>query len=427
MMPDHKSIPFHRPSIGDDEIEEVLDTLRSGWLTTGPKTARLEQEFSSYVGAPFALAVNSCTAGLHLALVAMGIGRGDEVITTPLTFCATVNAIMHVGATPVLADIGLNGNIAPNSIESRITPRTRAIIPVHFAGLPCDLSRIWETARKHGLRVIEDAAHASGTIYRGSLIGSVNQEPSSGSDAVCFSFYATKNMTTAEGGITTTADPSLYDKMKLLCLHGISRDAWNRYSGSGSWFYQVHECGFKYNLSDLQAALGIHQLKKLEQFTMIRTRYATRYGELLRNVEEVELPRTAAQGDRHAWHLYSIRLNLERLCIDRAMFIEELRSRGIAASVHFIPIPMHPFFEPFAGLPQNQCPTALALYPRLVTLPLYPAMTEAEVDYVGTTVRKLLIKHSRRPTFFPTHIDLPIPSIGRLNPRRRIMPVQPRS
>jgi len=427
MMPDHKSIPFHRPSIGDDEIEEVLDTLRSGWLTTGPKTARLEQEFSSYVGAPFALAVNSCTAGLHLALAAMGIGKGDEVITTPLTFCATVNAIMHVGATPVLADIGADGNIAPHSIESRITARTRAIIPVHFAGLPCDLSRIWKIAKKYSLRVIEDAAHASGTIYRGSFIGSATQEPPTGSDAVCFSFYATKNMTTAEGGITTTADPNLYDKMKLLCLHGISRDAWNRYSGSGSWFYQVHECGFKYNLSDLQAALGIHQLKRLEQFTATRTRYAARYEELLQGVEEVELPRNAAQGDRHAWHLYSIRLNLEKLCIDRAKFIEELGSRGVAASVHFIPIPMHPFFEPFAELPQNQCPTALALYPRLVTLPLYPAMTEAEVDYVGATVRELLMRHSKRLTFFPTNLDLPIPSIGRQNPRRGIAQVQPRS
>jgi dTDP-4-amino-4,6-dideoxygalactose transaminase len=411
MIDNRGFVPFHRPSIGDEEVQEVLDTLRSGWLTTGPKTALFEREFRNYVGSPFALAVNSCTAGLHLALAAMDIGSGDEVITTPVTFCATVNAIMHVGATPVLADICSDGNIDPRAIEMRITSRTKAIVPVHMAGLPCDLSNIWRIAKKHGLRVIEDAAHAAGTVYQKSLIGAASQDPPYGSDAVCFSFYATKNMTTAEGGMVTTADQKLYDRMKLLCLHGISRDAWNRYSESGSWFYQVQECGFKYNLSDLQSAIGIHQLRKLEQFVKTRNQYACRYESILRNMEEVELPERARRGDRHAWHLYSIRLNLQKLSIDRATFIEALRAKGIGASVHFIPIPLHPFFRTFADAPQNRCPAALALYPRLVTLPLYPAMTEAEVDYVGKTVREVLRLHRKAFTHIPVHVDVAVPLV----------------
>ena len=385
-------IPFHRPSIGDEEIAEAVDTLRSGWLTTGPKTAQFEKEFAAYVGAPHALATNSCTSALHLALAALGIGPGDEVITTPLTFCATVNTILHVGATPVLADVGSDGNLDPVSIEARITARTKAIIPVHLAGLPCDLRNVWRIAREFKLRVIEDAAHALGAMYEGTLIGASTLNPRTGSDAVAFSFYATKSLTTAEGGMVTTPDPELYDRMKCLCLHGISRDAWNRYSDQGDWYYEVTECGFKYNLSDLQSSIGIHQLRKQEAFLEIRQRYAARYSSILAEREEVELPVTPA-GVRHAWHLYSIRLNLEKLSIDRAAFVSTLRERRIGASVHFIPIPLHPFFRAFAGLPQNQCPVALKLYPRLITLPLYPKMTEAEVDYVGHTVCSTLQRH----------------------------------
>jgi dTDP-4-amino-4,6-dideoxygalactose transaminase len=383
-------INFSRPSIGEEEIAETVDTLRSGWLTTGPKTARFEREFGGYVHSPHALAVNSCTAGLHLALAALGIGPGDEVITTPLTFCATVTTIMHVGATPVLADIGPDGNIDPDSIEMRITPRTKAIVPVHLAGLPCDMNRIWELARKYDLRVVEDAAHAVGTIYDGRLIGEATTEPRSGSDAVAFSFYATKNLTTAEGGMVTTPDPDLFGRMKCLCLHGISRDAWNRYTAKGSWYYEVHDAGFKYNLSDLQSAVGIPQLMKQERFIQVRQRYASIYSSILGNMEEVELPAEAPVGARHAWHLYSIRLNLERLRIDRTVFIQKMKEQKIGASVHFIPIQLHPFFKEFAGLPQNQCPVSLSVYPRLISLPLYPAMTEAEVEYVGNTVRGLL-------------------------------------
>jgi dTDP-4-amino-4,6-dideoxygalactose transaminase len=411
MIDDKRFIPFHRPSIGEEEIAEVVDTLRSGWLTTGPKTAQFEREFANYVGSPFALAVNSCTAGLHLALAALDIGRGDEVITTPLTFCATVNAILHVGATPVLADVRSDGNLDPNSIEMRITPRTKAIVPVHLAGLPCDLASIWRIAKKWRLRVIEDAAHAVGAIYDGKLIGAAAQAPGMSSDAVAFSFYATKNLTTAEGGMVTTASHDLYERMKLLCLHGISRDAWNRYSEKGNWYYQVHESGFKYNLSDLQSAMGIHQLRKLERFIETRIRHARHYSTILAGAEGLELPQEAPPLARHAWHLYSIRLNLEKLSIDRGQFIEALRERRIGTSVHFIPIPLHPFFRSFASLSQNQCPTALELYPRLITLPLYPEMTEAEVEYVGHTVRDLLSQF-RRPTSdrLTDTVDHPQPS-----------------
>src|SRR6266480_2475659 len=301
-------IPFHRPSIGDEEIAEVVDTLRSGWLTTGPKTAQFEREFAFYVHSPYSLATNSCTASLHLALAALGIGPGHEVITTPLTFCATVNAIMHVGATPVLADVADDGNIDPSSVEARLTPHTKAIIPVHLAGLPCNLASLWRIANRHGLRVIEDAAHAVGTVYEQKPIGAATLDPPSGSDAVAFSFYATKNLTTAEGGMVTTAHQELHDRMKRLCLHGISRDAWNRYTDRGNWYYDVHECGFKYNLSDLQSAVGIHQLRKQERFIETRNRYAQLYTSILADTEEVELPPEAPVGARHAWHLYAIRL-----------------------------------------------------------------------------------------------------------------------
>jgi dTDP-4-amino-4,6-dideoxygalactose transaminase len=392
-MDEMKFISFSRPSIGEEEIAEAVDTLRSGWLTSGPKTARFERDFAAYVDSPYALAVNSCTAGLHLALAAFGIGPGDEVITTAVTFCATVNAILHVGATPVLADIGPDGNIDPDSIESRITRRTKAIIPVHMAGLPCDLNRIWRIARRFNLRVVEDAAHAVGTMYDGRQIGAAAVERRSGSDVVAYSFYATKSLTTAEGGMVTTADPELYDRMKCLCLHGISRDAWNRYTEKGNWYYEVKECGFKYNLSDLQSAIGIHQLQKQEEFIEVRRRYAGIYSSILDGLDEVELPAEAPPRSRHAWHIYAIKLNLDNLTIDRAAFIQALQERRIGTSVHFIPIPLHPFFRRWAKLPQNQCPAALAMYPRLISLPIYPAMTEAEVEYVGNSVRSLLEQH----------------------------------
>jgi dTDP-4-amino-4,6-dideoxygalactose transaminase len=380
MTPNHAAhpwIPFHKPSIGDEEVREVDATLRSGWLTTGPRTAQFENDFKAYVNAPHALAVNSATAGLHLALAALGVGPGDEVITTPITFCSTVHTILHVGATPVLADVDSSGNISPQSVEERITPRTRAILPVHMAGLPCDMSALW------------DAAHAVGAHWQCRPVGAGPARPDGdASDAVVFSFYATKNLTTGEGGMVTTYQETLANKMRSLCLHGTSRDAWSRYAERGSWYYEVVDCGFKYNLSDIQSAMGLHQLRKLEQFIATRARYAAIYNAAFAGLETVECP-PDRMDSRHAWHLYILRLNLENLQIDRAEFIAELRSRGIGTSVHFIPIPLHPFF---AQLPLHgdSCPRALELYPRIVSLPLYPAMTEEEVRYTARSVREIL-------------------------------------
>ncbi len=390
-------VPYHKPSVGREEIDEVVRTLESGWLTTGPRTAEFEKDFRQYVSAPHALAINSCTAGLHLALAALNIGPGDEVITTPLTFCATVNVIMHVGATPVLADVGADGNIDPVSVAAKITERTRAIIPVHLAGLPVNMNAIWELARRNRLHVIEDCAHAIGAMYQGYQIGAGNPSTGYYSDACAYSFYATKNLTTGEGGMVTTHDENLASSLKRLCLHGISKDAWNRYSDKGNWFYEVVESGFKYNMSDLQSSVGIHQLRKIEQFTETRTRYAKIYNEILGDVAEVE---TAPDRDdsRHAWHLYMLRLNLGKLNIDRAEFINIMRDeKGIGTSVHFIPIQLHPFFGAYAKRPENHCPNSLELYPRLVSLPLYPAMSEGQVEYVANAVKE--IAHASRKQY----------------------------
>jgi len=384
-------LQFSTPDIGEEEIGEVVETLRSGWLTTGEKTARFERNFAAYTGARHAQAVNSCTAGLHLALAALGIGPGDEVITTPLTFCSTVNVILAVGAKPVLADIGPDLNISPESIIAAITPRTRAIIPVHFGGLPCDMKSIWAIARERKLFVVEDAAHAAGALYTNRPIGSGT------SDAVAFSFYATKNLCTGEGGMVTTPSAELADRMRVLCLHGISRDAWARYSEKGSWYYEVTACGFKYNMSYIMAAIGLAQLKKLEEMTARRIAIAHRYNQALANIPQVELPPDSPQS-RHCWHLYALRLNLEELTIDRAQFFDEMRERGIGCSVHFIPIPLHPFYRETLSFP-DPCTHALSEYPRLISIPLYSRMSDAEMDRVILAVRDVSARFGRRKQF----------------------------
>ena len=385
------SIPYHVPSIGEEEINEVVATLRSGWLTTGPKAHQFEEEFRTYTGAQHALAVNSCTAALHLALAGLGIGPGDEVITTPLTFCATVNTILKVGATPVLADIGPDLNIDPISVERAITPRTKAIIPVHFAGLPCEMDELWQLAAAYELKVIEDAAHAAGSRYRGIPIGGGR------SDAAAFSFYATKNMTTGEGGMITSRSAELHEKLRVLCLHGISHDAWNRYSEKGNWYYEVVECGFKYNLPDVLAAIGIHQLRKLDKMNARRTEIAALYNQAFAGMDEVQLPPDRSDCT-HSWHLYALRLNLDRLTIDRAEFLSRLRGAGIGHSVHFIPIPAHPYYQNHVPM-RTPCPRAMSEYSRLLSLPIFPTMTDDEAEIVIRGVRRLLTESSRERMF----------------------------
>ncbi len=380
-------IPFHQASIGEEEIQSVVETLRSGWLTTGAKTQQFEKEFQSYVSAPHALAVNSCTAGLHLALSALGIGPGDEVITTPLTFCATVNTILHVGATPVLADVDECGNLDPESAAAAIGPRTRAILPVHYAGLPCRMDEIWTLAARHGLFVVEDAAHAVGTRYRGRPIGAAG-DGGSASDAVAYSFYATKALTTGEGGMVTTPSADLLEKMRVLCLHGISKDAWNRYSEKGKWYYEVVACGYKYNLSDIQSAIGIAQLRKQEAFLARRAEIAAAYTALFGEIDEFETPPDTEDG-RHAWHLYPLRLRSERLQIDRGQFLEELKAAGVGASVHFIPIPLHPYYRQFEWADMSRLARAADWYSRLISLPIYPDLTDTQVRRVAEVVKRI--------------------------------------
>lgn len=385
-------IPFNRPEIGEEEEREVIEVLRSGWLTTGERTQRFEKEFCAYTGARYAQAVNSCTAGLHLALAALDIGPGDEVITTPLTFCATVNVILHQGATPVLADIGDDFNISPEAIEQRITPRTRAILPVHFAGLPCRMNEIWEMAGRKGIAVVEDAAHATGTYYHGAHVGDATQ---SLSDAVAYSFYATKNLTTGEGGMVTTNREDLQQRIRRLTLHGISKDAYNRYAENGSWYYEVVEPGFKYNLSDLQSAVGIAQLKKIEAMTARRAELAKLYNSLLGGRDDLQLPPDSELA-RHCWHLYVLRIDPEAIGISRDEFINELRAAGIGTSVHFIPVPLHPYFAKWADREENRCPRAIQTFQQIISLPLYPSLTEQQVRRVAASMLEIADRSRKR-------------------------------
>lgn len=369
-------LPYALPSIGEEEIAEVVDSLRSGWLTSGPKVRRLEGELAAYLGARHALAVSSCTAALHIALTALGVGPGDEVVVPTMTFCSTANVVVHLGARPVLVDVGPDMNVTPEAIEAALTPRTRAIVPVHYGGQPCDLEAIHALAARHGLPIVEDAAHAIGARYRDQKVGS--DALAAPRSITCFSFYAIKNMTTGEGGAIATADDGLAETMRLLTLHGMSRDAWKRYTGAGSWYYEVVLPGYKDNMTDIQAALGIHQLRRLEGFIETRRRYARLFDEAFFELPEVEVP-IVRPGRCHVYHLYPILLRLERLAIDRARFIEELRARGIGTSVHFVPVHLHPFYARQFGYRPGDLPCAEALYSRLISLPLYPAMSEADV------------------------------------------------
>lgn len=376
MQQSNPFLPFALPFVDEQEEQAVVEVLRSGWLTTGPKVRQFEQAFCDYTGAQHAVAVNSCTAALHLVLEAWDIREGDEVITTPLTFCATIEAIEYVRAMPVLADIDPNtGNIDPNQVERALTPRTRAVIPVHYGGLPCDMQELLTLAKGHAIKILEDSAHAIGAEYRGRKIGTIG-------DATAFSFYANKNLTTGEGGMITTNDADLVDRCRVLSLHGISRDAWKRYTATGSWYYEVEMLGFKYNLTDLQAAIGIVQLSKLDAMNQRRQQIASVYRQAFSEMDFVQpFPLILPDDRTHVWHLFTILLNLERLTIDRARFIEELRERQIGISVHYIPIHFHPHYRRY-GWQGGQFPHAESYYERTISLPIYPAMSDADVARV---------------------------------------------
>ncbi len=377
-------LPYCLPLIGEEEISEVVDSLRGGWLTTGPKVKRFEEDFAQYTEARYAVAVNSCTAALHLSLVGLGIGPGDEVIVPTMTFCSTANVVVHTGARPVLVDVDDYLEIDPAAMARAITPRTRAIIPVHYGGMPCDLDEIHRIAEHHGIPVIEDAAHAVGARYHGRMIGTHSL-------ATCFSFYATKNMTTGEGGMITTNDPVFADHVRRLALHGMNRDAWKRYGESGSWYYEVTEAGFKYNMTDMQAALGIHQLGRLEGFNNRRREIADRYHQAFGNLPELRLPETLP-GRTNTFHLYPVQLRHEATNLDRETFIGALKKARIGSSVHFIPVHRHPFYSQNLGYKPSMFPVAERRYHGLVSLPLYPKMTDRDVqdviDVVTETIRE---------------------------------------
>lgn len=369
-------LPFSPPFVGEEEIAEVVDSLRSGWITTGPKTKRFEQEFAAYLGAPAALALSSCTAALHTALVAHGIGPGDEVITTPLTFTASVAVIEHVGATPVLADIDPETlNIDPQRVRDAVTDRTRAVIAVHYGGHPCDLDALQAICDEHDLVLIEDAAHAVPARYKGRMIGS-------GANPVAFSFYATKNLTTAEGGMLT-GEADLIEKSVVLSLHGMNRDAWKRHDKTGSWRYDIVTPGYKYNMTDLQAGLGLAQLRKLEGMQARRREIAAAYTEAFAPLEAFDLP-VEREGCESAWHLYPLRLREGRWTISRDRFIEELRARNIGTSVHFIAVHTFSYYREKYGYRAEDFPIAYRESERVVTIPLHPGLSEGDVgDVVG--------------------------------------------
>jgi dTDP-4-amino-4,6-dideoxygalactose transaminase len=352
---------------------------------------RFESAFAQHIGAPHAVAVNSCTAGLQIALHGFGVGSGDEVILPTMTFCATANVVVQLGARPVLVDVGEDLNVDPAAVEAAITPRTRAIMPVHYGGQSCDLERIYAIAAKHGLAVVEDAAHAVGSQYHGRFIGSLFDErwARPPARATVFSFYATKNLATGEGGMITVDDGATADRFRRLALHGMSRDAWQRYASPRSWYYEVLEPGYKQNMTDIQAALGIHQLRRLDEFTRVRQRYAAMYDKAFADLPEMRLP-VRHPHRNHTFHLYPVRFASGRLRISRDEVIEELTRCNIGTSVHFIPVHVHPYYRDTFGYAQDDLPNAYRHFSELVSLPLYPAMGEQDVTSVSRAVHAIV-------------------------------------
>jgi dTDP-4-amino-4,6-dideoxygalactose transaminase len=391
-----KFLPFSPPLIGQEEIDEVAATLRSGWITTGPKTAQFEEQFRDFVGAEAALALNSGTAALHLGLIALGVGPGSVVISTPMTFSSCIHVIEHTGARPMLVDVDpVTLNIDPRAVAAALRSskpaRIKAIIPVHLYGQPCDMDALMAIADSHDVGVVEDAAHSLPASYNGSLVGAADTKHPR--RLAAFSFYATKNLTTGEGGMLT-GPPELIDTARVWSLHGMSRDAYNRYSSEGTWYYEVITAGFKYNMSDIQSAIGIQQLGRLPSMVQRRREIAAIYNTAFKDMDTLSTP-IVRNEVQHAWHLYVIRLHLDRITIDRSVFIEELKQRNIGTSVHFIPVHLHPYYRDKYRLRPNDFPVAFREYQRIVSLPLYPRMTDQDAIDVIDAVREVCQKFRR--------------------------------
>ena len=378
-------IPFHKPLITEDEIIEVTNTIRSGWWTTGPKTIRFEKEFNSYIGAKFSVTTSSWTAAAHLALEAIGLKEGDEVIIPSMTFTATAEIVCYFKAKPVIVDVQKDSfNIDPTKIERAITEKTKAIIPVHYGGNPCDMDEIMSIAKPHNLKVMEDAAHSLPAWYKNKMIGTIG-------DVTCFSFYVTKTLATGEGGMLCTDDEEIAKRCSVMRLHGINSDAWKRYTNEGSWYYEVIAPGFKYNFTDIQAALGIAQLKKIDFMLEERKKIFREYNSLLGQNDLIKL--YEYKKDRKpSYHLYPILLELDRLRISRSQFIDELKKNGIGTSVHFIPLYRHPYYRDTFKLSEKDFPVSEYLYPRIITLPIWPGMAEEQVERVADTINNLTRK-----------------------------------
>lgn len=384
-------LPFALPDVDDAELQQIKEALDSGWVTTGPKTKQFEAEFAAAVGAKHAVAVNSCTAAMHLALEAIGLHAGDEVITTPYTFAATAEVIRYFDAKPVFVDVDTRClNINPTRIEAAISPRTKAIIPVHIAGLPAEMDAIADIAARHRLAIVEDAAHAFPTRYKGRTIGS--PLPLTTNHFTCFSFYATKTLTTGEGGMICTDDDALAERCRIMALHGISKDAWKRYTAEGSWYYEIIAPGYKYNMTDIAAGMGLAQLAKAERMWQRRHEIARRFNQSFTNLPQLQIPYDRSDC-QHAWHLYMLRLNRGTLRIDRARFVEELRQRQIGASVHFIPLHMHPYYRETYGYQPEDFPVAYHEYQREISLPIFSKMNDQDVQDVIDTVLEIIATH----------------------------------
>lgn len=380
-----KLIPFSKPWFTKKEEREIIDTIRTGWITSGPKMVQFEKEFASYIGTKYALSTASGTAALHLSLLALEIGTGDEVITTSFTWAATANVIVNIGAKPVFVDIDkITHNIDHKLIEAKITSRTKAIIPVHFAGLPCDMNSISQIARKNGLYIIEDAAHALGSMYNGKKIGAL-------SDLTCFSFHPIKNITTAEGGMITTNRDDLAEKIKLLRFHGVTKDAWSRYSEStrDNFLYDIILPGFKYNMTDLQASLGIHQLRKIEKFIQKRSYCASIYNRFFSEIEEIIKPYPGDENMRHSWNLYTIKINPKKTKVSRIEFMRKLKQRNIGSGIHFLALHLSSYYQKL-GYKRGDLPNTEFISDNIVTIPLYPQITDGELKYVALSIKDIL-------------------------------------